>query len=155
MDLQAMQAGPSGRRQFRLDAGGKAMDLKQVLAEVAAGELSVAQAAEQIRRLDTRPRLGERRLREALLCIAMGSLCAGIGLWFAVQWYRFASIALRTEGTVVRLVSGGSGTVAPVVRYQAGAQPFEFPGRVYSQPAAYSVGDKVSVLYQPNQPGTG
>jgi hypothetical protein len=91
-----------------------------------------------------------------LVIIALGCLVAGIGVCLAVGWYRFASTALRTEGIVVRMVRGNDdGTSAPVVRYQAGRHAFELKGSVYSSPPAYSVGEKVHVRYQRDQPGAG
>jgi hypothetical protein len=90
-----------------------------------------------------------------VVCAALGCLSAGVGVWFTVHSYRFASTALRAEGTVVRLVRSSNGTSAPVIRYQVSGQAFERQSRVSSRPPAYSVGDKVSVLYRPDQPGTG
>jgi len=91
----------------------------------------------------------------AVVCAALGCLIAAVGVWFTVHWYRFASTALRADGTVVRLVRSSDGTSAPVIHYQVNGQAFKLQGRLYSKPPAYSVGDKVSVLYRPDEPGTG
>jgi hypothetical protein len=88
-----------------------------------------------------------------LVFAGMGTLFAlfalGWGVWSAV----FALGAQRTEGTVIRMVApdGGDGS-KPVVQYQVDGETYECEGSISSSPPAYSVGQKVSVLYRPDEP---
>ena len=77
--------------------------------------------------------------------------------WFNV--HRFVQSAEHAEGTVIELVesSGNQGgrTFSPVVEYtdHQGKQ-HKYRSNVNSNPSPYSVGDKVSILYDRDHPSS-
>jgi len=83
----------------------------------------------------------------------VGTVFAGVGIGMGVWWTVWAVGARRTEGTVVSMVaSGDEGGMAPVVSYQVAGKTYEHRSKFSSSPPAYSVGNKVSILYRPENP---
>lgn len=86
----------------------------------------------------------------------------GIGMLIAALAVRshtasFVSRATRAEGTVTALVGqhstdNNSISYRPVVRFQAGEQQIVFSSSIASNPPAYSVGERVDVLYLESDP---
>jgi hypothetical protein len=91
---------------------------------------------------------------------AIGTCCTLVGTVFLIfastmgaKSWRLTDGALRTEGTVIRMErSLGQEGLAPVVRYRVDGKEHEVTSQMHSSPAAYTVGEKVTVLYQPGQP---
>jgi hypothetical protein len=132
------------------------MTLTQILTQVAEGKLSVAEAEKLIRRGPPRPQRRGPPLLVGVIFALVGAVFAAIGIGVGIKNWTFAATARETEGTVVRLVvTGKRGTAAPVVRYEVKGQSFEFQSSVASSPPAHGVGEKVTVLYQPDQPHQG
>ena len=133
------------------------MTLNEILTQVAEGKLSVADAEKLIRQGPPRSqvRRGNPKLIGSIFFI-LGSAFTLVAIgWGAYSW-SFSHDAHEADGTVVRLVeSGGRGGQAPVVRYQVAEQTFEIQSGVSTSPPAYSVGEKVKVLYQAERPDQG
>jgi hypothetical protein len=141
------------------------MELEQILAEVAAGRLAVPEAAARIRQLFARPRpggpVGPRPMAGpspvvALICAGIGVVCLLAAVGFAVAALNFAAGAVHAEGTVVRLVAtDNKGSKAPLVRYEVEGTTYEFQSSISSTTPGYAVGQKVPVMYRPENPGAG
>jgi Protein of unknown function (DUF3592) len=132
------------------------MTLTQILTQVAEGKLSVAEAEKLIRRGPPRPQRQRAPLVVGLIFVLAGSVAAAVGIGIGIHNWSFASSARETEGTVIRLVvTGKRGTAAPIVRYEVGEKFFEIQGGVSSSPPAHAVGEKVTILYHPDQPHQG
>ena len=71
------------------------------------------------------------------------------GIGFGVYSIAFGIGAKDVQGIVTQM-DGGS----PVVDYEVGGQHFSLRSPISSSPPAYSVGDKVVVLYRPNNPAS-
>ena len=90
----------------------------------------------------------------------LGTLCTMVGIVFltfacamGVQSVRLTNGAARTEGTVIRMEQSlGQEGSAPVVRYRVEGKEHEFKSNMQTSPPAYAVGEKVTILYQPDQP---
>lgn len=87
---------------------------------------------------------------------AVGVVCGLLAAWLYAIQSDFEAEAVRAPGSVVRLEGGGKGR-RPVVRFFAEAEDreVEITGQVSSSPPAYSVGEKVTVLYRPGHPEDG
>jgi hypothetical protein len=72
------------------------------------------------------------------------------------QSYRLLVNGQSTSGLVIAMVPDRKGhTSTPVVRYSVNGTDYELTGATYSNPPAYSVGDRVTVLYNPASPDEG
>ena len=81
----------------------------------------------------------------------------GVSGWLAADNLRFAGRAARAPGTVVELVtsrgSKGGTLYSPIVRWQPlEGEPRTLRSRTASSPAAFAVGEQVTVLYDPDDP---
>lgn len=96
-------------------------------------------------------------VRFVFLLIGIGLLTGAYFMYHSTS--EFVRVASKAQGTVVQLArsrSSDSTTYAPVVRYRTeGGREVEFVSNVSSDPPAYSVGEKVEVLYRPEQPEKG
>ncbi len=122
-------------------------NVENVLEDVQSGNLSVDDAATQIRDDVTRPYLPPWSLR--LLRFA-GVIFAMIG--FALGIYSM-SVGLgksTTRGTVIEIV--GDEMTSPVVEYQVNRNKHRVQGSVSSSPPAHAVGDLVDVIYDADNP---
>jgi hypothetical protein len=87
----------------------------------------------------------------------------GFATWIVFDNIRFRRSALRTTGTVVRLVwkqkKGAHGNPTslafPVVSFEANGEPYEIEGRTGSSSPNYEEGQSVNVLYLPKAPESG
>ncbi len=88
-----------------------------------------------------------------ILFLVIAAIPLGLGGYFYVRTQRFVSSAERAEGTVVAMA--GSQTQAPVVAFTDGTgTPHRITSSVSSSPPAHVVGEKVTVLYDPLDPGS-
>ena len=90
--------------------------------------------------------------------LPFGLLFAGIGAWSFVADQKLADIGTSTQGTVIALDrstdSDGDVSYRPVVEFfDKGQTRHEFTGDVGSSPPAYSRGEVVDVIYDPDGPG--
>jgi hypothetical protein len=98
-----------------------------------------------------------RNLLVTTILVFSGLIFAGIAAFIFYQQYTLEKNGIQVEGVVTDLVestdSDGT-TYAPVVAFKtAGGRNFEFQSNFYSNPPAYEVGQKVTVLYPPDRPG--
>jgi hypothetical protein len=90
-------------------------------------------------------------VRSIFLLVGL-ALFAGAAVW-AVVTRSFIARAEVASGTVVALERTSSNAYSPVVDFVApGGQMIEFRSSFGSSPPAYEVGEKVEVLYLPDQP---
>ncbi len=90
------------------------------------------------------------RIGWLLLVVGLGLL--GGAAYVARGTAAFLRSAERVEGAVVALV--GSDTYAPRVEYRLpSGETRTFTGRIRSSPPAYDVGERVTLSYDPRQPG--
>lgn len=88
---------------------------------------------------------------------AVGLVLAAIGGWFYFADRDLAAAGVRTQGTVIQMVSSrdtnGSYTSRPVVEFfdPAGTRHV-FMSQVSSSPPNHSTGERVDVLYLPGSP---
>ena len=118
--------------------------LEEIL--VATGQLSSSDAAVQIRHIAAQPHVPA-WTSHLLRIVGVMFVLGGIG--FASYSIAFGIGAKDVQGTVTNM-DGGS----PVVDYEVGGQHFSFRSPISSSPPAYVVGDKVVVLYRPNNPAS-
>jgi hypothetical protein len=102
--------------------------------------------------------------------LAFGSIFAGVGSIFAVigitigiNTYSFVGTAVSTQGTVIDLELGSStdsegrsfSVYYPVVKFTASnGEPTIFESNTGSQPPAFTKGQQVEVLYNPQKPNS-
>lgn len=118
--------------------------LEEILDQVAKGQLSTSNAAEQIRKLASRPHIPPwlpRLFRIIGVMFAIGGF--GVGCYSVA----FGIGAKEAKGTVTDFIGG-----SPIVEFEVGGQTFSFQSSISSSPPAYFVGEKVDVLYRPNNP---
>ncbi len=72
-----------------------------------------------------------------------------VGIGIGCYSVAFAIGTNEVQGTVTNMVHG-----SPVVDYEVNGQRFSFQSAMSSSPPAYFVGEKVSVLYRPNNPAS-
>ena len=121
--------------------------LENILEQVANGELAQDDAARQIRELASKPHLPPWFLR---LFRIMFAIFAVIGLGFAAYSIAFSIGAKEVPGTVIQMVGGNQ--KSPIVEYNVGGKRFTHRSSLSSSPPRYFVGEKVSVLYRPDNP---
>lgn len=122
-------------------------NVEDVLEDVRAGNLSVEEAAAQIRDDATRPHLPPWSLR--LLRFA-GSFFALVGIGLAIYSMSVGLGKSTTRGTVVEMV--GDEMTSPVVEYRVNGIAHRTQGSVSSSPPAHAIGDSVGVIYDANDP---
>ena len=81
------------------------------------------------------------------------------GVYAAVIAYRLETTGGVAEGEVTCLEEssspeGGCCTYSPVVEFEVNGQAYSFDGDTASYPPEYEVGERVEVLYDPNDPNT-
>jgi hypothetical protein len=105
---------------------------------------------------------GANRLQIGCWLIFGNLFLAGFCLWGTYAAYTSWTLqneGIRTTGTVVRLderndPEGGCCTYVPVIEFQANDQTYSFEGDNATYPPAYQVGEQVTILYHPANPGT-
>lgn len=95
----------------------------------------------------------------AITFALIGSMFLVIGVGFSWSSYSLLTVAKRSEGTVIKLVQNGQQArhgnragVAPVVEFFLEGNRHEFQSWLSTSPPQFDVGDKVTVLYDPNDP---
>jgi hypothetical protein len=88
----------------------------------------------------------------------LGGFCLW-GVYAAYTSWTLEKGGETTTGTVVRLEEsdsseGGCCVYSPVIEFDVNGQTYSFEGDNASYPAAYDVGEEVSVLYLPSDPDT-
>lgn len=89
-------------------------------------------------------------------------VAVGVTGFFGIAFVGFAFFSMmkksvledggeRTMGVVVRFDEGGEDCDIPVIEFQVGKNTYTTEG-VGSMPPAYRLGQKVSVIYNPNDP---
>ncbi|MFT3890001.1 MAG: DUF3592 domain-containing protein [Anaerolineales bacterium] len=81
------------------------------------------------------------------------------GTYAAYTSWRLDKEGETTTGRVVRLEEssdsdGGCCVYSPVIEFEANGQTYSFESSNASYPPAYDVGEKVKVIYHPNDPTT-
>jgi hypothetical protein len=94
----------------------------------------------------------------AMVAVALGALLLLLGLWLLLRRWLFSRRAKAVPGTVIACreldTRTGDGTFVPTVRYMgAHGQPVEYTPSVATNYARYAVGETVSVLVDPRDPG--
>jgi hypothetical protein len=108
-------------------------------------------------RSDAETRKSEPR-RQAAWMAGIGALVASICMGFAVKAWTFASSAREVEGTVIRIDRSelrGRSSFRPIVSYQINGKAFQLKSDIGTSHQAYRVGEKVTVLYKPENPARG
>ena len=121
--------------------------LENILAQVANGTLAQDEAAKQIRDLADKPHIPVWCPRFIRI---IGALFAIIGLGFTAYCIQFSIGTKEVQGSVVEMV--GFAGQSPLVEYHVGGKRFTIQSAVSSSPPAYIVGEKVSILYRPDDP---
>jgi hypothetical protein len=88
------------------------------------------------------------------LFVMIGTLCCLVAIGIGISSLSFASGALRNPGTVVDMAHSGR-TSAPIVRYQVNGQTYQFQSSPYQAPPTHTIGEEVTVIYQPDRPSKG
>ncbi|CCH01098.1 hypothetical protein FAES_3089 [Fibrella aestuarina BUZ 2] len=137
------------------------LDLRKLFRRVSANSLSPQQAEQLLREADN---VGVRLVR-GLIGAVVGLAFLSVGVFLlrlAVTTYvekqAFASHARYTTGKVVKLsrhaIRHKRPTYAPIVSYQVAGQTYQLEGLATS-PAAYTVGQILTVQYDPDRPAVG
>ncbi len=123
--------------------------LENLLEDVKRGTRSVEDAADQIRDLAAQPHIPPWFPRVFRI---MGAIFAMVGIGFGIYSVYFSFGTKETDGTVIEMK--GMTQQSPVVEYNVDGQRFTFHSSISSSPPAYGVGDKVTILYDPDDPTT-
>jgi len=89
-----------------------------------------------------------------VLFLLIALVNGGLAIWFYISTTRFVRHAVRTTGTVVRVVNGGgNGGAYPVIDFTDSAgTTHQTTSWWSSDPPAYLVGQTVNVFYDPANP---
>lgn len=89
----------------------------------------------------------------------IGTIFSAVGFGFAWSSWSLLSVAERTEGTVIRMVARQRGAhnrnrggAAPVVEFHVAGERHEYHSKLSTSPPQFSVGEKVTILYDPKNP---
>lgn len=131
--------------------------VQQTLVLIAAGAMSVAEGTQRL----TGQTTTSSRTKSPSVAgrLVVGALLIAV-IYFSLQSmgksWRLLVHGFKTDGKVVALVHNAKkSSVAPVVRYSVDGKPYELTGNTYSSPAAYQIGEQVTVLYEPESPDVG
>ena len=94
--------------------------------------------------------------------MAGGWVAVGVTGFFGIAFVGFALFSMmkksvlegtgeRATGVVVRFEEGGEDCDIPVIEFHVGKETYSVKG-MGTMPPAYKVGQKVSVIYNPNDP---
>lgn len=89
--------------------------------------------------------------------LVMGAIILGVLAWIYTQQQAFASIAAATTGTVIDLIretdNEGYVSFAPRIRFTtAGGREQEYTSNIGTNPASYTIGQTLEILYNPENP---
>ncbi|MFH1267234.1 MAG: DUF3592 domain-containing protein [Planctomycetota bacterium] len=87
--------------------------------------------------------------------LAIGLAALGMSIAPVVEHRLFASTALRAEGVVTDVVWGDEDADLAKVEYKVAGKTFEIQSEIATSPAAFRVGETVTVLYQLGKPEKG
>ncbi len=90
-----------------------------------------------------------------LLFIAIFLIIFGVGLMEFVRSAKLTTGTRQTQGTVVEITGGGKYARIPVVEYQVEGKTYHLEGRFGASLTRLSIGEKVKVLYPPDNPEIG
>ena len=121
--------------------------LENILEQVADGQLAQDKAGQQIRELASKPRIMAWILR---LFRFIGTIFTIVGVGFAGYSIVFSIGAKEVQGTVIEMVGGDQ--QSPIVEYSVDGKRFTHRSSLSTSPPAYFVGEKVSLLYRPDNP---
>ena len=96
--------------------------------------------------------------RAGAFLAGIGVVVTSIGIGIGIKAWHFGASAREVEGTVIRMdrqVRKSTFTYSPVVSYEINGRTFQLQSDVATSPPAYSVGEKVTVLYRAEQPADG
>ena len=86
----------------------------------------------------------------------IGTVLAVISFGAGIESRNFLAGAVQTKGTVIKLVGKvNDAGESPIVRYQVDGVSYEVEEDGASSPPAHSIGDVVTVVYQPGRPERG
>jgi hypothetical protein len=93
----------------------------------------------------------------AFVFMLSGLTFGGIAAWLYLQENGINTNKQTAQGTVIEMDasrdSEGSVSYAPIVRFSAtNGRTYEIQTSTYSSPAAYQVGEKVTIIYPADQP---
>ncbi|MBI5945986.1 MAG: DUF3592 domain-containing protein [Chloroflexi bacterium] len=103
---------------------------------------------------------GINRLQTGCMLIFFNLLFTGFCLWGVYMLYVAVQLETKgviTDGIVVEMkpsTSDGTTTYTPIVEFQVNGQTYSFKGGISSNPPKYSVGDRVEVRFDPDNPET-
>lgn len=93
----------------------------------------------------------------SILFGGIGVVLIAVCIWLLAEMQGFRATALQAEGVVTRIEWSPRGlgekpaTAYAFVQFQDGDRTVEVRSRIGSSPPAFSVGEKVTVMYQPGQ----
>lgn len=94
----------------------------------------------------------------SLVLLTTSLVFLGIAGWMFYQQKSLENRGMTTTGTVTRLVASTDSdgtTYAPVFEFKTqGGRTFEIQSDSYSSPPAYEVGQRVTIIYDPEKPAT-
>lgn len=121
--------------------------LEQILEDVKSGVLSTNSAAEQIRKLASRPHIPNWILRGLRY---LGIVFFAVGTMMTLYSLSFSVGTRETEGTVTEM--SGSGLLPAIVEYHVDGERFELESSAFSSSADLLIDEKVTILYRPGDP---
>ena len=99
-----------------------------------------------------------RKLGGAFMLLPISAvILLGVSIWYTFSSFGFYYNGVETEATVVRLESSHSTdsgtTYSPVYRYTVNGEQYEYESVNSSSPPSHQVGEVVTLLYDPDDPG--
>lgn len=86
------------------------------------------------------------------VALLLGSVFLLVGVGCACSSISIVSVAKQTEGKVIRMAWTDDGPTAPVVEFFLDGQRHEVKSSFGGSMPDFKIGDKVRVLYDPNDP---
>jgi hypothetical protein len=135
------------------DSDGHARQLEDILEDLSAGRLTVAEAAEAVRRQS--PQMLHRPVRRkknvGVMITTVGILFLVMAAMVGAQSYEFMTSAVKTEATVTELLRGKR---APRPRYEYVVSDSKYTGvaEVGTDRPGLKVGDPIEIEYLPDMP---
>jgi hypothetical protein len=121
--------------------------LESLLDKIKRGSITVKDGAEQIRDLAGQPHYPTWLHRFFRF---LGGLMVVFGIGTGMYSVYFSIGMKETDGQVTEM--RGTDLLAPTVEYAVNGERYTYKSKFSTSPPAYSVGDKVKMLYHPNNP---
>jgi hypothetical protein len=133
---------------------GHARQLEDILEDLSAGRLTVAEAAEQVRRQS--PQMLHRPVRPrprglGVVFLATGVVFLGMAGLIGVQSYQFMTNGVKTQGTVTEL-NLKKGVPRPRYEYVVEGTTYSGAAVVGIKEPELKVGDEIEIEYLPDRP---